>query len=78
MTQTKIKTIKHINTGERFAPRTHIKAVLDSSGNSLESLLNIQTEKISDFEDLIFTVEGDEEIGSLKPDLDYDAVRKSA
>lgn len=78
MTQTKIKTIKHINTGEPFAPRTHIKAVLDSSGNSLESLLNIQTEKISDFEDLIFTVDGDEEIGNIKPDLNYDAVRKSA
>jgi hypothetical protein len=48
MSYTKIKTIKHINTGEPFAPRTHIKAILDDDGNSLESLLNYQNEQISE------------------------------
>lgn len=36
---TKIKNIRHHKTGEIFAPRTHIKAVVDDNGNTLNALM---------------------------------------
>lgn len=34
-----IKTLKDLNTGELFVPRTSTKAVFDSEGNTLDSIL---------------------------------------
>ena len=45
---TKIKTLKNNETGEKYAPRTHVKAVYDDNGNTLDSLLEVQDEKLSE------------------------------
>lgn len=49
---TKIKTLKNWNEDhtkrESIAPRTHIKAVYDNNGNTLDSLMAVQDEKLSE------------------------------
>ena len=49
---TKIKTLKNWNEDhtkrEPIAPRTHIKAVFDDEGNTLDSLMAVQDEKLSE------------------------------
>lgn len=42
----KIKTLKN-NNGEVFYPQTHTKAVVDSNGNSVDTLLNKEQEDIN-------------------------------
>lgn len=52
MLMTKIKTLKIWNEDKTkrvpIAPRTHVKAVFDDQGNTLDSLLEVQNEKLSE------------------------------
>lgn len=46
---TKIKTLKNRETGETFAPRTHVKAVYDDNGSTLDSILGVRTIKLPNY-----------------------------
>lgn len=48
----KIKTLKNWNEDHTkrvpIAPRTHVKAVFDDNGNTLDSLMAVQDEKLTE------------------------------
>ena len=43
-----IKTLKNRKTGKKYSPRTHVKAVYDDNNNTLDSLLGVQDETLSE------------------------------
>lgn len=67
MLMTKIKTLKNWNEDHTkrvpFVPRTHVNAVFDDNGNTLDSLMAVQDEKLSELGSKV------EELGSVS-DID--------
>ena len=74
-----IKTLKNRKTGKKYSPRTHVKAVYDDNNNTLDSLLGVQDEKLSELgsEVKYFGVTLDSEVNKMIPELYLTGLDKS-